>query len=65
MSLLNIVLLVAYLSGVAALALGVGIRLGLPIGDIGARGALVFAGVSFLCCLATREVISLMEKQTR
>ena len=63
MSLLNIVLLIAYLSGVAALALGVGIRLGLPMGDISARGALLFSGVCFLCCLATREVIFLITKR--
>ncbi len=62
MSLLRILLLGTYLSGVVALVLGVGIRLGLPLGDLGARGALVFSATCFLCTLATRKVVAQLEK---
>lgn len=63
MSLLRIVLLGAYLSGVVGLVLGVAMRLGLPIGDMSARGALVFSCACFLCTLATRKVTAQLEKR--
>jgi len=62
MSLLRIVLLGTYLSGVVGLLLGVAMRLGLDLGDVGARGALVFSVACFLCSLATREVSAQLEK---
>ena len=62
MSLLRIVLLGTYLSGVVGLLLGVAMRLGLDLGDVTARGALVFSVACFLCSLATREVFALLEK---
>ena len=63
MSLLRMILLAAYLAGVAALVFGVAIRFEL-IGMMGlqARGAVTFAIGCFLCSLATREVAAILEK---
>lgn len=62
MSLLRIILLGSYMAGVAGLVFGVAIRLGLPLSDVGARGALIFSAACFLCTLATRKVVAQMEK---
>ena len=62
MSLLRIVLLGTYLSGVVGLLLGVAMRLGLDLGDVSARGALVFSVACFLCSLATGKVSAKLEK---
>ena len=61
MSILRLLLLGTYIAGIVALLLGVAIRFGLPTGTLGPRGALIFAGVCFLCTLATREVAASVE----
>ena len=63
MSFLRMILLAAYLAGVAAMVFGAAIRFEL-IGVMGlqARGALTFAIGCFLCALATREVAAILEK---
>ena len=65
MSFLRIVLLGTYLSGVVSLLLGVAMRLGLDLGDVSARGALVFSCACFLCTLATRKVSAQLEKMKK
>jgi len=62
MSLLRMILLGAYMAGVAALVIGFAIRLGLPV-DLTPRGALIFSIACFLCSLATREVEALVEER--
>ena len=62
MSFFRMIVLGTYLAGAAGLALGIAIRVGLPLGTLTPRGALLFAGVCFLCTLATSKVAALLEK---
>ena len=63
MSFLRMILLAAYLAGVAAMVFGVAIRFELiAMMGLQARGAATFAIGCFLCALATREVAAILEK---
>jgi len=62
MRLMHILLLGSYLAGIVGLVLGVAIRLGLPLMDLSARGALLFSTACFLCSLATRDLEGKLEK---
>ncbi len=63
MSFLRMILLAAYLAGVAAMVFGVAIRFEMiSMAGLQARGALTFAIGCFLCALATREVAAILEK---
>ena len=62
MSFVRVILLGTYLAGAVGLLLAVVIRMGVALGQFTPRGALGFAGVCFLCTLATREVAAVLEK---